>query len=213
MKIIFCVISLLFLNLSILAQAHSGNIIYSAEIPHRFEEYVDTTEIKEPILRSVINKRYIEFRKTAPYIKHKVKFNSEQAVGSSNEGMAGDNNVDLNNTMESTYAFGEYYFDLVQRSSTHQFKGFGKLLRVMRSMDSIPWKILEEQKNILGYRCRRASASYSFNYLVENKIIAWFCPDLPFQIGPIGIGGLPGAILRLEVSGFSFAYQAKEIKL
>jgi len=55
------------------------------------------------------------------------------------------------------------------------------------------WEIKNEQKTILGYQCRKAVLEIPNN----NKIIAWFTPQIPIAFSPVRYYGLPGAILEV----------------
>ena len=55
------------------------------------------------------------------------------------------------------------------------------------------WEIKNEQKTILGYQCRKAVLEIPNN----NKIIAWFTPQISIAFSPVKYYGLPGAILDI----------------
>lgn len=57
------------------------------------------------------------------------------------------------------------------------------------------WDIqFEETKEVLGKRCVKA-------VLTDKKeVVAWFCDEIPVQVGPLGYNGLPGLVLALETS-------------
>ncbi len=65
------------------------------------------------------------------------------------------------------------------------------------------WEITEETKEIEGYTCYKAvrkelnetSRAKKDSYLT---FVAWFTPEISVPYGPVGNGGLPGLILRLE---------------
>lgn len=56
----------------------------------------------------------------------------------------------------------------------------------------IDWKINSETKEILGYKCREATAKYR-----GRDYTAWYSEDLPFSDGPHQFAGLPGLILEI----------------
>lgn len=58
------------------------------------------------------------------------------------------------------------------------------------------WKILDEQREILGYTCIKAELKED-----SSITVAWFTPEIPVSVGPNGYGGLAGAILAMELSG------------
>lgn len=52
------------------------------------------------------------------------------------------------------------------------------------------WQILPEEKEIAGYRCKKA--------ISNNEITAWFVPEININDGPDVYYGLPGLILEIE---------------
>lgn len=93
---------------------------------------------------------------------------------------------------------------------THKRKTYHVLYEKMKSID---WKLKKETKVIDGYVCYKAERK-ELNKRTGNyvPIIAWYTPDIPVPYGPIGEGGLPGLILKLERNNF-FAYLVKKIVL
>ena len=55
------------------------------------------------------------------------------------------------------------------------------------------WKIKNEEKSILGFTCRKAVLKIP----KDNKVIAWFTPQIPVAFSPVQYYGLPGAILEI----------------
>jgi len=69
------------------------------------------------------------------------------------------------------------------------------------------WEITSEQKVIDGYKCYQAKGIKLVTYkdlVFKHPITAWFCPDLPYSIGPMGYGGLPGLILEIRIRNTTF---------
>lgn len=86
---------------------------------------------------------------------------------------------------------------------------------VYERMDN--WELTEDTKLIEGYTCYKAVRKElnETSRLKKNKYlvyIAWYTPDIPAPFGPIGNGGLPGLILRLEKPNL-LAFTAKKIVL
>lgn len=140
-----------------------------------------------------------------------MQFNTKEALSKTNEVMDIDIGYSLKKAKMATYTDNIYYFNFSEKTSVQQFKNFGETIRIKRFSDSLNWRIQDEYKEIQGYICQKATIDYTFNHLVENSISVWFAPDLPFQIGPIGITGVPGAILEFEKDGI-YIY-ADRIKL
>jgi GLPGLI family protein len=65
------------------------------------------------------------------------------------------------------------------------------------------WLLTSETKIIDTFLCYKAT---NVNVVIGLKdkiwnhpVIAWYCPKLPYQLGPNGYGNLPGLILALQV--------------
>ena len=63
------------------------------------------------------------------------------------------------------------------------------------------WSLINETKEIDGYLCYKATSEY---IVINSKgefhhpVIAWYCPQIPIPMGPLGYGKLPGLILELQ---------------
>jgi GLPGLI family protein len=65
-----------------------------------------------------------------------------------------------------------------------------------------------------SYLCFKATADLNIKNssgIFKRKIIAWYCPKIPFSYGPKGFGNLPGLILQLQERNVIFG--AKKINL
>lgn len=67
----------------------------------------------------------------------------------------------------------------------------GQQFLIEDSLQTKPWKITDERKEILGYPTIKATLEKD-----SNLIVAWFSPALPVSIGPSNYFGLPGAVLE-----------------
>ncbi|PIQ47444.1 MAG: hypothetical protein COW03_15065 [Cytophagales bacterium CG12_big_fil_rev_8_21_14_0_65_40_12] len=57
----------------------------------------------------------------------------------------------------------------------------------------LAWRIEKRTKDIASYKCYRASTTFR-----GREYIAWFSPDIPFDVGPWKFNGLPGMILEVS---------------
>lgn len=67
--------------------------------------------------------------------------------------------------------------------------------------DSIPtynWKLHDENKILLGYHCKKATA-VTYQTGSEQKLVAWYAEALPINDGPLTYQGLPGLILEILI--------------
>jgi GLPGLI family protein len=60
---------------------------------------------------------------------------------------------------------------------------------------SIQWTLFDEEKDIEGYKCKKASCDYR-----GRHYIAWYAPEIPIGEGPYVFSGLPGLILEISDS-------------
>lgn len=65
----------------------------------------------------------------------------------------------------------------------------------------LKWEISSETKNINGYECYKATTNDSRR---NGELAAWFCPKLPYPVGPIEYGNLPGLILELQINRIKY---------
>ena len=83
---------------------------------------------------------------------------------------------------------------------------------VISSAEKTKWTLTNESKKIDDYLCFKATSTYTVVNTVNTftfPIIAWYCPQIPINIGPKGYAGLPGLIVELQER--SFVYGLKSI--
>ena len=110
---------------------------------------------------------------------------------------------------------GIYY-----RNDTLHFRqtdSYGEPLNISLTKERFgAWEITDEQKDILGYTCFKAIA---FKEEINNdlttrqqRIVAWFAPELNFPAGPQGVDELPGLVLEASENGI-YTFRATALKL
>ncbi len=65
------------------------------------------------------------------------------------------------------------------------------------------WQLHEEQQELLGYICNKATCTFR-----GRNYIAWYTIDIPINDGPYKFYGLPGLILMIEDSENIFQFKA-----
>lgn len=55
------------------------------------------------------------------------------------------------------------------------------------------WTLKDEQQNIHGYRCQKATCHWR-----GRDYVSWFTSEIPIQRGPWKFGGLPGLIVKIS---------------
>jgi len=66
--------------------------------------------------------------------------------------------------------------------------------------DELEWKFYDENKNILGFECHKATATVKTPG-DSLEVIAWYCPEISAPFGPNRFNNLPGLIMGLTYRG------------
>ena len=103
---------------------------------------------------------------------------------------------------------GNYYKNLSDNLSVEKKDLMDKYFIIEKEIETPKWKILNEQKEILGYTCMKASVETE-----KGTTTAWFTPQIPISNGPDKWGGLPGMILELDEEDGKMTYTAIEVEM
>ena len=90
-----------------------------------------------------------------------------------------------------------YYIGIIPGNTMTDLYAFKDILPV------IDWKLFSEEKEILGFRCKKAQANFR-----GRKYTAWYTIEVPISLGPWKAYGLPGLILELLDDKSQFNYTA-----
>lgn len=95
-----------------------------------------------------------------------------------------------------------------------QYDFMNKLFLVEKAKNAIEWHLSKETKQIGDYLCYKATCvipNIGSKGLGEKKVEVWYTKEIPIQLGPVGLIGLPGLIL--EANFFKVSYVASNIKI
>lgn len=70
------------------------------------------------------------------------------------------------------------------------------------------WKLEEETKTIIGHVCKKATGKSAQG----SSLVAWYAEDIQTSSGPEQFGGLPGAILELNVNDAEIVFTALQVE-
>ncbi|MEO8711700.1 MAG: GLPGLI family protein [Parafilimonas sp.] len=70
------------------------------------------------------------------------------------------------------------------------------------------WKLSDETKTILNHVCKKATTKTERG----NDVVAWYTEDIPTPVGPDTFGGLPGAILMIDINNAEMVFTASDFK-
>jgi GLPGLI family protein len=98
-----------------------------------------------------------------------------------------------------------YSFKDFKNNKQYEQRFYDETLSIVDTISVFKWKVLNESKLILGYKCKKAVTTY---YGID--IYAWFTEEVPISDGPSIYSGLPGLILKIENAYFEIvAYDVK----
>jgi len=117
---------------------------------------------------------------------------------------------------------GSFYTDLNKDLTIRKAEVYGEVFLIRLNPSSNNWKLSTDSKLIGKYKCFKATMSkdienQSGKYIFE--IIAWYAPEIPASFGPKEYNNLPGLILELKDTHYTFyaknieLYPKKELKL
>ncbi len=101
------------------------------------------------------------------------------------------------------------YFFLISRTgnSIYHYETIGNELFKFQESSNLDWKLVNEEKLIGKYKCKKAILNY-----LGRDWVAWYTTQIPANIGPYKFHGLPGLILNIKDSEDTFEFSANEIK-
>ncbi len=76
-----------------------------------------------------------------------------------------------------------------------------------QDLDKFDWKLQEEQKEILGYNCKKATTEFA-----GRTYVAWYTTEISIADGPYKFHGLPGLILSIYDTNKHYQFTVSSIK-
>jgi GLPGLI family protein len=70
------------------------------------------------------------------------------------------------------------------------------------------WKLSDETRTVLNHVCKKATTKTERG----SEATAWYTEDIPVPVGPDRFGGLPGAILLVDINNAEMVFTAQEFK-
>lgn len=193
-------------------QVSSGKVVYKVRTSDALRESIDTLDTKDDFRDWALD-YFQKMERITPSLKFDLIFSQNEALFSRPDVMDIDDGTDINYGYIATGIEGVFYSNIAENKNiqTKKFNDHDWLIET--PLNRLDWKILPDTKYIEGYKCFKATAvsEYLNDIKKDTPVTAWFCPDLPYQFGPMAIAGLPGIILELEYHHFVF--YADEVNL
>ena len=93
-------------------------------------------------------------------------------------------------------------FSIFDKGPLEGFSTF-TYLKITEKVPPQDWEITEDTLTLLGYPCHKATTDFR-----GRSHTVWFTLDIPVNDGPWKLYGLPGMILKVEVTNGVFNFQA-----
>ena len=185
-------------NLS--AQTNSLSVNYSLHIG--FDEGFSKND--------VLKDYYALAQKGAQAVKFKLEANKSVSYFTM-EDLIRNEEVDF--AISFSEASTSYFTDIEQDKKTRYESGyFGEYM--MEYQETTNWKLENETKQIGAYLCYKATSEQvvvNSKGTFKHPIVAWYCPNIPFNFGPKGYSGLPGLILELQIRNITWGVTKIEL--
>lgn len=154
---------------------------------------VESTKIKEDILAKYGKLTYFSllYKNDSSVFKEEAFFEKEAEQNL----MAEEQNTGIKVTIQENKPIG-LYLNYKTGEAFEERNFYGKHIVVQKKITSFNWNLLNEQKQIGNYLCKKATTIDTDG----EKIVAWYSEDLSLPIGPSFYGGLPGLIIKLETT-------------
>lgn len=178
------------------SQAISGEVIYTKNL--NFEE------LKERIAQDN-NEQTVLFleklQKESPDNEYLLSFRGVESNYSRVKKLINDSDGGVLSKLNLGNFKGEFYFNSKTKEAIYKREHLGEPVLITFHINP-KWKILDEEKNIEGYKCLKAEWDILYNDIdnnpKHNKIIAWYAPELKMSFGPEKYNSLPGLILEVD---------------
>jgi GLPGLI family protein len=178
--------------LSQFAVAQEGVISY--EVTHNLRTWENNETRPSGVPDVYFTKEVLYFNHEASLSKRKISQEEEWLLN-------GNNRVVLPQYEVYIYPY------LSKRVMVNYFEGRKYITH--HTTRTLPWKIEDESKIILGYTCQKAT----FTNDEGKTTIAWFTYSLRPNLGPYMYYTLPGAVLEIDIHSGASIFKATSIDL
>ncbi len=101
------------------------------------------------------------------------------------------------------------YFFLIKRKNKEvsHYETIGNDLLKFNDTVSLNWNLVNEEKLISTYNCKKATLNF-----LGRDWVAWYTTEIPVNTGPYKFFGLPGLIINIQDTESVFEFTAVEIE-
>lgn len=186
----------------------SGTIIYG------FVQNVVSEEQKEK--SKELYSFFDKMNEVSKNLTFELKFNNNESLFYLNKVMDSDLNPMGISFVNNIVSRGKYYYNKSEDTILREEHIYGNNTLIETKSTMINnWTLTNESKKIDNYQCYKATRSKTnigisqeHNFIIE----AWYCPELPVEFGPKEFNGLPGLILEVKDTHYTFFAKRINIK-
>lgn len=181
------------------AQVKQGTIIYERKTDvHR---HMQDEQMKAMVPQFQTSKHELIFNETISVFK---PVTEDEAPDPFNNGGGAIVNIRIGGPGDN----GVLYKNFASQKLLEQTEVEDKKYIIDDTIRTLQWKLADETKTILNHVCKKATAKTERG----NDVVAWYAEDIASPAGPENFGGLPGAVLLVDVNNGDMVYTATEIK-
>lgn len=203
MKKTLIIIFLSFINYFGLGQGNSGEVHYRVSAVASYDDYEASkgpiyNELKQGILSNIINLDFL------------LQFNQTK----SEFGLVKNLPIDMGDfhakiTVDLSRGKSKFYADFTKGFLLEHKEFFGEQLIIKTPFEEFNWTLTNEQKKLKDFICYKAIGERTYQTkeleIKKAKMIAWYCPEIPYAFGPFEAVGLPGLVMEFQVGNFIFS--------
>lgn len=100
------------------------------------------------------------------------------------------------------------YYNNLEEQKYYRVKSFyGNQFNIADTFQKMKWQISSETREIAGYKCRKATT-----VLFDSVyVFAFYTDEIVPSVGPLGLQGLPGAIMGITIPRLYTSYVATKV--
>ena len=196
------ILLLCLLPLFAIAQNQSGSISYKETIKLNIEIPKEAEAFKDLFPTSQSVNKILYFDTDKSLYSNVAKSAEDTNYETETEGGMAQVQIKMSNSESKIFT------NLKTQERLQSEELFGKKFLINSQVKKRAWKIVQEQKEILGYNCMKAVYKDTL-----QDLVVWFTPQIPVAVGPSSFSGLPGAILAMSVNEDEITIAATKVSL
>jgi len=156
-------------------------------VHYKFSHVRDTTDRTRPYTENMV---LAVGKKAGVYRSYDAQLQEAQFNKQMREQIAGSGGGRIRVDRHITASGTEYFQYPNERTMVRRESLFHSFL-ISEALPAIVWQIGSDTATFGGLHCQKATTHFK-----GRDYTAWFCPDLPLQLGPWKLNGLPGVIVE-----------------